>query len=126
MEKTKITERKFLERVATIEEIKQDKDYMEYITKRLENLDKKNANKRESTNQENKELSQKITEILNNSEKPMSAGDIIASSELKDYITVEGKRLSTQKITYIMSTLISLELATSTKEKGIVKYSLIG
>ena len=125
MEKTKITERKFLERVATIEEIKQDKDYMEYITKRLENLDKKNANKRESTNQENKELSQKIIEVLTDSEKSMSAGDIIASSELKDYTTVEGKRLSTQKITYIMSTLISLELVNSTKEKGIVKYSLV-
>lgn len=125
MEKT-ITERKFLEEVSTINAIKENSEYMKYITKRLEMLDKKNATRRDKNQEVNQIICNMILNALASNDKAMSTADLLNNSEeLKNYRFEDNTCITSQRLTYLLTTLCDNNQVTKAKEKGIMKYSLI-
>ena len=125
MEKT-ITERKFLEGVSTINAIKENSEYMKYITKRLEMLDKKNATRRDKNQEVNQTICNMILNALASNDNAMSTADLLNNSEeLKSYRFEDNTCITSQRLTYLLTTLCDNNQVTKAKEKGIMKYSLI-
>lgn len=125
MEKT-MTEREFLEGVSAIDTIKENSKYMEYIAKRLETLDKKNATRRDKNQEVNQVICNMILNTLTLNDNAMSTADLLNNNEdLKNYRFEDNTCITSQRLTYLLKILCDNNQVTKTKEKGIVKYSLI-
>lgn len=122
----KMTNKKALEFALGLQEIKDNQEVFEKLTKMLEQVEKKNGSVDENgkkilsvDQQKNQELKTLILSELANTEEPLQIKDMI-----EQFTCLKGKGYSNQKISALLRQLLLDGLVVKVEEKRVSRFTI--
>lgn len=115
----KTTKRENISNLLNIAEVRNNPELVDFLNHELELLDRKSAsNSKTSTQKENEILVEMVFTELENLARPVTATELLNESEiLKNHVLENGKTISNQKITALLTKLVNAQRVVRTTEK---------
>ncbi len=124
MAEKKITKREYFSQLREI--VKDNEDLVAFIDRELELLAKKNSSRSDApskTQIENKELSNKILEVMAGIETAKTITDLINDTEIgKLTFGKDNKEMTNQKLSRLVNDMAKANLVTRTVVKGVAYF----
>lgn len=128
MEKTKVTEREYYKMIIDMAEAQGKADIVNFANKKIDQLNRKNANAKEKDNTQDIELANVLVKEISALGGKASITELLTKSDIvKNYTYTNGKEiknLSNQKITNVFTNMLKNNDSRITRivEKGTAYY----